>query len=113
MKSILAAIAIALSPLPALAELWQPVTFLSDGSSVNIDADNVKRSPRDYNRISFRVQVSGMNGTSQGRITGNCQKATWRLSSDASNDGTAFTLAKVTGDRLLQWACVSPAKVGR
>jgi hypothetical protein len=113
MKTVLIAAALALLPLPAIAEFWQPTAFLSDGSTVSIDIDNVKRSPRDYNRISFRVQVNGMNGTSTGRIAGNCQSGSWRLSSGANNQGTAFTLAKDTGDQLLRSACVAPVNMGR
>lgn len=108
MKLLLLATAIALLPLPALAENWMFATTLSDGSTVAIDLDTIKRSYRDTEWTTFKVQVQGIAGTSQGSINGNCRTGYWRLSSRRSRGNVAFTLADVTGDQLLRQACGLP-----
>jgi hypothetical protein len=64
--------------------------IFNDGSTVAIDMDNVKRSPNAYERISFRLLVTGMGASTQARMSGNCTTGTWRISRGRSNGGAAF-----------------------
>lgn len=113
MKTFLTALAFSLAASPAVAENWYPAAFLSDGSTVAMDIDNIKRSPKAYERISFRLQVTGVGSVAQARMSGNCTTGTWRISSGRSNGGVAFTLDADKGDQVLRQACVMPPKIGR
>lgn len=107
MKAVLLATALTLLPLPALAQSWMYITALSDGSAVSIDMDSVRRTVRSPDRVSFKIQINGVGGTSNASMSGNCRTGSWRVSSGRKGGATA-TIADSTGDQLLERACVLP-----
>lgn len=108
MRCLLSTLTLLAIALPVNAQNWMMVPVLfADGSQLYIDSASVKRSWKKVEQISFRVQVQGFGNTAQGRVSGNCNTGTWRLSSGKSS-GSGLVLPESAGNEVLRSACLMP-----
>jgi hypothetical protein len=62
METLLVAIIFPLPPFPVFAENWMFVTNLSDGSSVSIDANSMKRRFKEVKDVTFQEEDPSSRG---------------------------------------------------
>lgn len=110
MRTAIIAAVLTLLPFPALAQSWMYAASLSDGSAVSIDLDSVRRTIKNPDRVSFRIQIESFGAVATASMSGNCQTGSWRVSSGRSN-GATVTISDSTGDQLLNSACGMPYQV--